>query len=177
MLPVGRAGHRGGALPQQVLEQLAPQVLLGHIGPGDGEGDDNRIAALGVCIGGFQLLDVEVQPHLVVGDLHGLQVQRGVLGLSVHLPVDGLKVRVRRGVVLCDGHGNGLLNGAALPAQALHKGLFNGGLGVLLHLRPVDAGPGRGLGHYQLEALNLVAVLPCGVLNGLFHVHYKVVQG
>ena len=64
----------GGALPQQVLEQLAPQVVLGHLGPGDGEGDGEGLAAFGVPVGGFQIIHVEVHPHGVVGDLHGVQV-------------------------------------------------------------------------------------------------------
>ena len=177
MLAVGRAGHPGGALPQQVFEQLAAQVLPGHLGLGDGEGDGEGLAALGVLVGRFQRLDIKVHSNGVVGNLHRLQVQGGVLGLGIHLPVDGLEIRV---LLLALGRGEGQI-ARRRPVSVLRKAIFQGDLeifpGLGLCRLPVHCDHRGSLGHHQLVVLHLIAVVPGGGVYLFLHPVHQVGQG
>ena len=174
--PGGASAHPGSGLPQQVLEQPASQVVLGHVGPGDGQGDNDGLTALGVPVGAFQLLHVEVHPHSVVGDGHRLQVQNRVLGFGVHLPADGLKVGLRR-LALGGRQDDCVPHRAALPAEPGCKRLLQ----LLAHGGPrglpVHRGHGGPLCHHQLRLGDLIAVVSGGFVDSLLHPCQKLGLG
>ena len=173
--PGGGAGDGSGGLPQHIPEQAAPQVLLGHLGLGQGQGDGEGLAPLGRLVGAAQGLDVKIDPHRVVGNLHGLQVQGGVLGLGVHRPVDGLKVGLGHLAGLA-GQLHLLHGGLSLAAEALliarQQVLLRLGPGLL----PVHSDHRRPLDHHQPVLLNGVALVVGGG-DRLLHPLHQVLEG
>ena len=154
----GRAGDLAGGLSQQVPEQVAPQVLLCDLGPGHGDRDGKGLAPLGLPVGLLQLLHVEVYPYHVVGNLHGLQIQGGILGLGTQLLVYGPEIGLLPLLALGGGQGEGVL-----CPPAVRQGIFKGGLKLgpdLIPGRlPVDGDDGRTLGHLQAVTLDLIGVV------------------
>ena len=175
-LPGPAAAHAAGGLPQNVPEEAAPQVVLGHLGLGDGQGDGEGLAALGVPVGGSQGLHVKVDAHHVVGNLHSLQVQGGILGLCEHLPVDGLEVGLLQ-LALGGLEGELILRRLALGCKAVFKRLLDALPGILSHRLPVHCGNRRSLGHHQPVLLQLVAVVLHRRVDGPLHPVHQVVQG
>ena len=177
-LPVGGAGEDGAPLPQQVGEQLALQALLRLLGLLQLQGDGEGLPLAGGLIGGPQGLHVEVHPHHVVGDLEGLRIHLGALGLGVHLPVDLVKIGLLGGRLL------GLelplrLHIALLPlAQLALHGLVQGVQDGVQGVVPADADPGAALGHHQLVAVQLIGggggVLPQLLLHLVYQAVHRV---